>query len=720
MQWVQVGIVLLAVGMPISAWGAGPRALPEGELPKDQRLGDLKDLDGYFPFAVPKTLEDWNARRSDVGRQLLLANGLWPLPERGPIQATVHDPVEREGYTVSRVFFESLPGLYVTGSLYTPTEGEGPFPAILSAHGHFADGRFHVHGDAAIKEELESGGEKFENSGRYPLQARCVHLVRMGCIVFEYDMVGYADSAPLTFELAHRFGTQRPELSKPDHWGMFSAQSEMRLINALGLQTWNSMRAFDWFASLENVDSQRIGVTGASGGGTQTFLLAAVEPRIAAAFPAVMVSTAMQGGCTCENASYLRVRTGNIELAGLIAPRPLGMSGANDWTIEIETKGLPELKTLYGMYEVPENVEARYFDFPHNFNYVSRAMMYDFFRRHFDLKDAGPESDYQPLTREELTVWSEKYPKPATDEAAEVQLMRGIAKRDEEMLAALKPTDAATLENYHHVVGGAFETMVGRSLADVGEVNFKPTAEEVGEQTVGILEVPAHGEALPTLILSPVGETRGSIIWPHVNGKAGLLDDAGKPLPAVQKLVDAGYRVLTADLLGQGEFTADGKAWSQAPVVKNPREFAGYTLGYNDPLPSRRAHDVLALIQHESQVSAGKPITVVGFDAAAAWAALAASQAGDAVARAVIAPGEFRFAKVTEIRDPNLLPGAIKYGDLNGIVALLATKQVYAADGVAEGLGAAAFQAAGKADALTQADKAADREAAAVEWITSK
>src|SRR5690606_33978385 len=111
MKWVQMGIVLMAIGMPISAWSAGPRALPEGELPKDQRLGELKDLDGYFPFAVPKTLEEWNVRRSEVGRQLLLANGLWPVPERGPIEATVHDPVEREGYTVSRVFFESAPGL---------------------------------------------------------------------------------------------------------------------------------------------------------------------------------------------------------------------------------------------------------------------------------------------------------------------------------------------------------------------------------------------------------------------------------------------------------------------------------------------------------------------------------------------------------------------------------------------------------------------------------
>ena len=88
-------------------------------------------------------------------------------------------------------------------------------------------------------------------------------------------------------------------------------------------------------------------VTGASGGGTQTFMLGAVDDRPAVAFPAVMVSTAMQGGCICENCSYLRIGTGNVEIAGLFAPKPLAMSAANDWTIEIEKKGLPELKQLY-------------------------------------------------------------------------------------------------------------------------------------------------------------------------------------------------------------------------------------------------------------------------------------------------------------------------------------------------------------------------------------
>src|SRR4029077_1929707 len=114
--------------------------------------------------------------------------------------------------------------------------------------------------------------------------------------------------------------------------GFTDTAAELWQQSFMGLQTFNSVRALDFLTSLPDVDPARIGVTGASGGGTQTFVLCAIDDRPAAAFPAVMVSTAMQGGCICETCSYLRVGTGNIELAGLFAPKPLGMSAADDWT----------------------------------------------------------------------------------------------------------------------------------------------------------------------------------------------------------------------------------------------------------------------------------------------------------------------------------------------------------------------------------------------------
>src|SRR5207302_7193352 len=108
--------------------------------------------------------------------------------------------------------------------------------------------------------------------------------------------------------------------------GFTDAEAELRLQSFMGLQTYNSVRALDFLMSLPDVDGERIGVTGASGGGTQSFILCAIDDRPAAAFPAVMVSTAMQGGCICENCSGPRQDTGNLALARLSAPQPPGTS----------------------------------------------------------------------------------------------------------------------------------------------------------------------------------------------------------------------------------------------------------------------------------------------------------------------------------------------------------------------------------------------------------
>jgi hypothetical protein len=112
-----------------------------------------------------------------------------------------------------------------------------------------------------------------------------------------------------------------------------------------------------------------------------------------------MVSTAMQGGCTCENSNYLRLNTGNVELAGTFAPKPLGMSGANDWTKEIETKGYPELQRLYALFDARDHVFAKALtQFPHNYNAASRALMYAFFNKHLKIGASEPieERDFKP------------------------------------------------------------------------------------------------------------------------------------------------------------------------------------------------------------------------------------------------------------------------------------------------------------------------------------
>lgn len=703
-------------------FGAGINSAGLLAAPNDARLGALKDLNGYFPFTPSSSVEEWNKRKEFVLRQIKVACGLWPMPERPPIEATVHGRVERDDYTVDRVYFESSPGLLVTGSLYLPKNVSGKMPTILCPHGHWANGRFHDHGPEQLKRELESGAEKFEVGGRHPLQARCVQLARMGCMVFLYDMLGYADGSSLTQELAHGFAKQRPHLSQPEHWGLFSAQAELRCLNALGLQTWNSIRTLDWIMSRSDCNTAKIGVTGASGGGTQTFILAALDERVTAAFPAVMVSTAMQGGCTCENASYLRVNTGNIEMAALIAPRPIAMSGADDWTVEIETKGLPELKKHFAMLGVPENVTAKYFKFPHNYNQTSRMMMYEFFNRTLDLGAKEiVERDFVPLTQTEATVFDASHPAPAKTEDAEVALLQALDSASQKQIAALAPRDAASLKEFRRVIGGALDVMIGRGLPPAGATEFEKTDETPRDGFIefkGKLRFTAYGEELPTVFLLPPNWNRQAVLWFDGEGKTRLFEASGKPIADVSRLLKAGYAVGSVDLYLTGEFTEDGRPVAQMPIVKNPREFAGYTLGYNHPLFAQRVHDILTATSstkyHEQMP---ERVHLVGVNGAGVIVAAACAVAGNAVSSAAVDTAGYRFASITEIRDVNLLPGSVKYGDVPAILALCAPVTLAVAGETADSLTLTSAAFAASSGRLTLLSGASSVPGAIVDWL---
>ena len=714
----------MVFGLAVIVRAEAPRVLPPGELPDDRRLGDLTTLNGYFPFSPCASPEDWAKRSERVRRQMLMATGLWPMPTKTPAGAVIHGKVDRKEYTVEKVYLESFPGHFVTGNLYRPKGPSGPGPGVLCPHGHWANGRFYDAGEKKLRSEIEAGAEKFDPGGRYPLQARCVKLARMGCVVFHYDMVGYADSV----QLSHRPGF-REQMSTPENWGYFSPQAELRLENMMGLQTYNSIRVLDWFSELPEVDPKRIAVTGASGGGTQTFMLSAVDPRPAVAFPAVMVSTAMQGGCTCENACYLRVGSGNIEIAALISPRPLGMTAANDWTQEMPTKGLPELKQHYRMLGVEDLVTAKHFSFPHNYNYVSRAVMYDWLNKHLKLGQEEPivEEDFQPLSREEMTVWDDEHPKPPGGDDYERSLLRWITEDSRKQMAALLPSDADTLARYRRIVGGAVDVMIGRGLPRPGAIKLEhDPREEMGDYAMvrGLVRYPDQGEEVPIVVLGPNGWNKQLVIWIDATGKQALVDQAGKPKTAVKKLLAAGMAVVGIDLFGQGEFTADGKPIAKARLAQGGRGnwagYAGYTFGYNHPVFSKRVHDVLSLVALARSVQSVEKVHLVGLAGAGHWVAAARAQAGQAVDRAVVDTGGFRFAKLTAFDDPDFLPGGAKYLDLPGMLALSAPGELWLAG---EGpqppaVVAAAYQAAGRPDKLTVFDgEKPDAQSAALDWL---
>src|SRR5262249_33109348 len=240
------------------------------------------------------------------------------------------------------------------------------FPAVLNPHGHWKRGRL-------------------EDQPSYSPIALGINLARKGYIAITYDMVGYND----TQQTAHNFGG----------WG-----EVLWSFNPMGLQLWNSIRVVDYLQSLPDVDGHRIAATGASGGGTQTFLLAAVDDRIGFAAPVNMVSAYMQGGDPCEEAPGLRIDTFNVEIAAMMAPRPmLVVSSTHDWTKTTPMEEFPAIEHIYGLYGASQNVKNVHVDAEHNYNRQSREAVYRFFAQH--MLGGRPASE---LVDEDITAPSEE------------------------------------------------------------------------------------------------------------------------------------------------------------------------------------------------------------------------------------------------------------------------------------------------------------------------
>lgn len=314
-------------------------------LCEDSRITNTPGTDTHFAPPHFATREAWEKRKAQLRKQILSAAGLYPIPNRTPLNPRIFGRVENRDCTIDKVLIETLPGYYLGGNLYRPLHETGKHPGILVPHGHWTYGRL-------------------ENQPLYSGPSLGINLARQGHVVFEWDMVGYND----TVQTPHAFGSPAEQL-----WS----------FGPFGLQLWNSIRALDFVSALDDVDPARIAMTGASGGATQTMMLAAIDDRIQFAAPVNMVSLIMQGGDFCENAPGLRVGTNNVEVAAMFAPKPmLLVSATGDWTRNTPTEEYPAIRKIYELYDKAANVETVQLEAPHNFNRENREAVYRFFGKH--------------------------------------------------------------------------------------------------------------------------------------------------------------------------------------------------------------------------------------------------------------------------------------------------------------------------------------------------
>jgi dienelactone hydrolase len=293
----------------------------------------------------------------------------------GHFDAKITETYTMDGYTVQNVFIESFPGFYITGNLYIPQKKQNTYAAILNPHGHGIDKRF--------SEET---------------QLRDATFARMGAIVFTYDMVGTGDCM----------------------------QVNHKMPIALLLQTWNSRRVLEYLLSRSDVDPERIGMTGYSGGGTQTFILSAIDDRIKVSAPVTQVSAHFFGGCVCESGMPIHrtanFQTNNVEVAATFAPKPLLIvSDGGDWTSNTPEVEFPYIQKVYAAYDALDNVRNAHFPTEgHDYGPSKRIAVYGFFAKHLQLDNNGvmsngsyDESFVKHLTKEQLSVFDQNHPFPS-------------------------------------------------------------------------------------------------------------------------------------------------------------------------------------------------------------------------------------------------------------------------------------------------------------------
>lgn len=339
----------------------------------------------YTPDSANKVLQalalkyndktSWEKRAKLIRKGILDGAEIKDLKFKTPVKATIHSKKELDGYTVENVFFESLDGVYVTGNLYRPIGIEGKTAGILCPHGHGNNPRLAAY-----------------------TQQRCATLARMGAVVFAYDMIGMGDAT----------------------------QCDHKIDKAFKVQLLNSVRALDFLTSLPEVDKERIGMTGESGGGTQTFMLAGLDTRIKVSVPVVMVSAYFFGGCVCESGMPVHVRptheTSNVEIAALFAPKPmLLISDGDDWTRFNPKVEYPHIQRIYSFYGAANKVES--FHLPnekHDYGISKRMAMYPFLAKYLKLdlnrvmkNGQIDESLNKVLTAEDLKVFNEQFPRPS-------------------------------------------------------------------------------------------------------------------------------------------------------------------------------------------------------------------------------------------------------------------------------------------------------------------
>ncbi len=336
-----------------------------------------------------KDAAEWEARKTclkkEVREKLQIDSILKKRVDSKPILSKIR---QYEGYSVQNFALETLPGLYVCGSVYSPFN-KGKHALILCPNGHWADGRYR-------KDE----------------QLRFATLARMGAICVSYDLFGWGESELQVPATAHR-------------------TSEAHRI-----QIMNGLAILDYMLTRKNIDPKRIGSNGGSGGGSQVVLLSVLDDRFTAACPTVNLASHFDGGCPCESGMPVSLACGgtnNAELMATFAPKPLCViSDGKDWTASVPGLEYPYLQRIYGFYNAQNKVTNVHLpDEGHDFGINKRNAVYAFFINTFGLdKKMLDESKVIVEQKEAMLIFGTKGEKLPVNAIRDFKTLKEIMQKE--------------------------------------------------------------------------------------------------------------------------------------------------------------------------------------------------------------------------------------------------------------------------------------------------
>jgi cephalosporin-C deacetylase-like acetyl esterase len=373
-------VLVLLFTVPVRA--ADPADTKAGDAMIDKYLAtQAKELNGRFLDGA-KTRDEWEKKLPRLRREYLDMLGLWPLPEKTPLHATVTGTVEHEGVVIEKLHYQSKPGLYVTGNLYRPKTPKGKLPAILYVCGHSGKGR------DGNKTAFQDHGLWFANNGYV-------------CLIVD------------TLQLGEIPGIHHGTYREGRWWWQALGYTPA------GVECWNGVRGIDYLCSRDDVDKERIGVTGISGGGASTFWIAAADERVKVAVPvsgmsdleSYVTNKVINGHCDC----MFLVNTYQWDwttIAALVAPRPLLFANSDEdkiFPMDGNRRVMAKLRQVYKMYDKPDLVDEYISKGGHDDRADLRVAAFQWMNKHLK-KDTTPVKyeAFKQLPGKELRVFPEE------------------------------------------------------------------------------------------------------------------------------------------------------------------------------------------------------------------------------------------------------------------------------------------------------------------------